>query len=84
MHKRGTSLVAKTPHSQSNWSEGDSWSGNLIPHAKTKSSHATAKTWSSQINIFLKKHKKNFPDGAMVKIPCFPCRGHGFDPWLGN
>ena len=54
MHKRGTSLVAKTPHSQSNWSEGDSWSGNLIPHAKTKSSHATAKTWSSQINIFLK------------------------------
>ena len=24
----------------------------------------------------LKKKKK--------KTPCFQCRGHGFDPWLGN
>ena len=53
MHKRGTSLVAKTPHSRCKGSEGDSWSGNLIPHAKTKSSHATAKTWSSQINKYI-------------------------------
>ena len=25
-----------------------------------------------------------FPGGPVVKILCFQCRGHGFDPWLGN
>ena len=24
--------------------------------------------------------KIEFPGGAVVKIPCFHCRGHGFDP----
>ena len=22
--------------------------------------------------------------GPVVKTPCFQCRGHGIDPWLGN
>ena len=22
--------------------------------------------------------------GSVVKIPCFHCRGSGFDPWLEN
>ena len=22
--------------------------------------------------------------GPVVKTPCFQCRGHGFNPWLGN
>jgi len=26
----------------------------------------------------------NFPGGLVAKIPCFQCRGPGFDPWLGN
>ena len=26
----------------------------------------------------------DFPGGPVVKTPCFHCRGHGFDPWLGN
>ena len=21
---------------------------------------------------------------AVVKASCFPCKGHGFEPWLGN
>ena len=25
-----------------------------------------------------------FPDGPVVKTPCFQCRGHGFDPWSGK
>ena len=25
-----------------------------------------------------------FPDGPVVRTPCFHCRGHGFNPWLGN
>ena len=31
-----------------------SWSGNYIPQAATKSSHAATKTWCSQVNIFTK------------------------------
>ena len=26
----------------------------------------------------------DFPGGPVVKTPQFHCRGHGFDPWLGN
>ena len=26
----------------------------------------------------------NFPGGPVARIMCFHCRGHGFDPWLGN
>ena len=27
---------------------------------------------------------RDSPGGPVVKTPCFHCRGHGFDPWLGN
>ena len=27
---------------------------------------------------------QDFPGGSVVKIPCFLCRGHEFDPWSGN
>ena len=33
----------------------DPWSGNWIPHATTKSSHAATKTWYSQINKYKRK-----------------------------
>ena len=36
-------LVAKTPSSQYTGPRFDSWSGNWISHAATKSLHATAK-----------------------------------------
>ena len=26
----------------------------------------------------------DFPNGPVVKTPCFHCKEHGFDPWLGN
>ena len=26
----------------------------------------------------------DFPGGPVVKTPCFHCRGHRFDPWLGK
>ena len=29
--------------------------------------------------IFLRE----FPGRAVVRVPRFHCRGHGFDPWLG-
>ena len=32
----------------------------------------------------LKIHLQEFPGGPVVRTPCFHCRGHGFDPWLGN
>ena len=35
------------------------------------------------INI-LSYLKQDFLGGAAVKIPCFHCRGHRFDPWLEN
>ena len=25
---------------------------------------------------------RGFPGGPVVRIPCFQCRGHRFDPWL--
>ena len=28
--------------------------------------------------------KWDFPGGPVVKTPHSQCRGHGFDPWLGN
>ena len=24
------------------------------------------------------------PNGPVVETPCFQCRGHGLDPWLGK
>ena len=27
---------------------------------------------------------RDFPGGPVVEIPRSHCRGHGFDPWLGN
>ena len=30
------------------------------------------------------QHFWDFPGGPVVKTPCFHCRGHGFDPWLGH
>ena len=37
------------------------------------------------LNIFdLMFYHRDFPGGPLVKTPCFHCRGHGFNPWLGN
>ena len=30
-----------------------------------------------------KPFSRDFPGHPVVKTPCFHCRGHGFDPWLG-
>ena len=27
---------------------------------------------------------RGFPASPVVKVPCFHCRGHGFNPWSGN
>ena len=56
VNSRGTSLVAQwlrlpAPNAGA---QVHSWSGNYIPQAATKSSHAAAKTWCSQVNIFIK------------------------------
>ena len=42
--------VAKTPHSQCRGPMFNPWSGNYIPHATAKSSHAATKTGYSQMN----------------------------------
>ena len=30
------------------------------------------------------RSRRDFPGGLVVKTPHFQCRGHGFNPWLGN
>ena len=35
-------------------------------------------------NGYHQKEDKDFPSGPEVKTLCFPCRGYGFYPWLGN
>ena len=32
----------------------------------------------------LKTCSRDFPGGLVVRTLPFQCRGHGFDPWLGN
>ena len=34
--------------------------------------------------FFLKSGTRDFLGSPVVKIPCFNCRGHGFNPSLGN
>ena len=34
--------------------------------------------------VLQKMKNKDFSGGPVVKTPCFQCRGHGFNPWLGN
>ena len=36
-----------------------------------------------QLN-YKQKSCQDFSGGPVVKTLCFHCRGHGFDPWLGN
>ena len=42
----------------------------------------------TQLKIYLitikKKSTRDFTGSPMVKISCFYCRGHRFNPWLGN
>ena len=71
--------MAKTPHSQCRGPGFDPWSGNQVPHAKTKSSHtttnkilrATTKTLHSQINDFFFKgtmESVTMPFEGMIKV----------------
>ena len=32
----------------------------------------------------MKKQEWEFPGSSVVKISCFHCRGHEFQPWSGN
>ena len=50
--------VAKILCSQCRGPRFDPWSGNWIPHAATKSLHAAAETWHSQITKFREKKKE--------------------------
>ena len=34
--------------------------------------------------FFLKSGTRDFLESPVVKIPCFHCRGNGFNPSLGN
>ena len=31
-----------------------------------------------------RRARRDFPGGSVDKTPHIHCRGHGFDPWLGN
>lgn len=33
---------------------------------------------------FKSERSKDFPGRPVVKTPHFQCKGHKFDPWLGN
>ena len=39
---------------------------------------------SKQPSFKLKEKRRDFPGGPAVMTPHFHCRGHGFDPWLGE
>ena len=39
---------------------------------------------TNSIKTFKRVHIRDYPGGLLVKTLCFHCRGHGFDPWLGN
>ena len=54
------SPVAKTLRSQCRGPGFNPWSGNLIPYAATKSSHAATKTWHSQIDKYFLKKEEDF------------------------
>ena len=34
--------------------------------------------------LYIKVHGGGFPGGSVVGTPCFHCRRHRFDPWLGS
>ena len=36
------------------------------------------------INWIMKSRHRYFCGGLVVRTPCFSCRGHRFDPWLGK
>ena len=35
-------------------------------------------------SCYLNTISQDFPGSPVVNIPCFKCRGRGFNPWLGN
>ena len=38
----------------------------------------------SEKKILEKRVVHDLGSVPVVKTPCFPCRGHRFDPWSGN
>ena len=41
---------------------------------------SSTRRWIQLITTF----SKDSPGSLVVRTPCFHCKGHGFDPWLGN
>ena len=48
-----------------------------VTKSRTRLSDWTELNWK-------KRHLRDSPGSAVVKSPCFHCRGRGFHPWLGN
>ena len=72
----GISAVGANLWSQAGWGLHPG-PGNLLSYEVGRPLRATLQVWS-QVQT------GNFPTGAAVKTPCFHCRRHRFDPWLGN
>ena len=50
-----------------------------------KKAEIYTETWGGQDKATIKlSDLGDFPGGPVGKTPCSQCRGHGFDPWLGN
>ena len=64
------------------------WNANRVNLSKAAPHfwHLPHKNFLSYTPLcFLKNiHYWGFPGGPVVETPHFHCRGHGFDPWLGN
>ena len=56
---------SKPPCSQCRGPGFDPWSGNWIPHAAGRETHAAAKTWQSQRSKHLEKEKKQSPSSRL-------------------
>ena len=71
----GTSLVVQWPPLPNARSPGSTWSGNWIPHATTKSSHATTKTWNSQMITYrIKTNKGRWNISLRAYGRCLPIK----------
>ena len=61
---------------------------NIISHSGNEiQSHNEASLHTHQYGCYQKTEINkcwDFPGDPGVKTPCFHCRGHGFDPWLGK
>ena len=78
------SLYQKQERLDRMWGSGKSGRASWPSLRDASETFSNPEYVQSAVGHAFRNSLQDFPGGPVVKTPCFHCRGHGFDPWLGK